>query len=436
MKIFGATTIGLVAGSVLMVPVWAAGAADLGGDCCADLEERVAELEATTARKGNRKVSLTVSGQVNQMIMGWDDGFESNAYVVGNKNDQTYLSFVGEAEISKGWKAGYELTIRFLDSLSDSVDQSTASANDGFFLWQSNWYLESETLGKLTMGLASRVTDTAPETDLSEAGVAGYAGVQDIGGGFGLRLKDGTVADIGWGDVYNHFNGDTANVVRYDTPEIAGFVASASWGEDDVWDVGLRYSGEGGGFTYEGAIAYTELSDGNNPVIGNALGLDQNTLVGSASIIHTASGLNATFAAGLREWQSSVTDLDGATRTPEDTKFVYAKLGWLAKGLTALGPTAFYGEYGWFKDFISATDDAGLLASLDATGTASRIAGNTAEVWGLGVVQHIEAAEMQLYLGYRHHTAEFDLVDGTGARAPALGVEDFDTLVSGAKIAF
>jgi hypothetical protein len=27
-------------------------AADLGGDCCADLEERVAELEATTARKG------------------------------------------------------------------------------------------------------------------------------------------------------------------------------------------------------------------------------------------------------------------------------------------------------------------------------------------------------------------------------------------------
>ena len=29
-------------------------AADLGGDCCADLEERVAELEATTVRKGNR----------------------------------------------------------------------------------------------------------------------------------------------------------------------------------------------------------------------------------------------------------------------------------------------------------------------------------------------------------------------------------------------
>ncbi|MBN9281890.1 MAG: porin, partial [Hyphomicrobium denitrificans] len=37
-------------------------AADLGGDCCADLEQRIAELEATTATKGNRKVSLTISG--------------------------------------------------------------------------------------------------------------------------------------------------------------------------------------------------------------------------------------------------------------------------------------------------------------------------------------------------------------------------------------
>ncbi|MFV0367708.1 MAG: porin, partial [Hyphomicrobiaceae bacterium] len=48
--------------------VGSAKAADLGGDCCADLEERVAELEATTARKGNRKVSLTISGWVAEQV--------------------------------------------------------------------------------------------------------------------------------------------------------------------------------------------------------------------------------------------------------------------------------------------------------------------------------------------------------------------------------
>ena len=39
---------GILVGGVSM---GSAKAADLGGDCCADLEERVAELEATTARK-------------------------------------------------------------------------------------------------------------------------------------------------------------------------------------------------------------------------------------------------------------------------------------------------------------------------------------------------------------------------------------------------
>ncbi|MFA5952941.1 MAG: hypothetical protein WC807_22015, partial [Hyphomicrobium sp.] len=54
----------------------AARAADLGGNCCADLDERIAELEATTARKGNRKVSLTISGWVNEAVFFWDDGVE------------------------------------------------------------------------------------------------------------------------------------------------------------------------------------------------------------------------------------------------------------------------------------------------------------------------------------------------------------------------
>ncbi len=55
-------SISLVAMAVMAASVFAtqASAADLGGDCCADLEERIAELEATTARKGNRKVSLTI----------------------------------------------------------------------------------------------------------------------------------------------------------------------------------------------------------------------------------------------------------------------------------------------------------------------------------------------------------------------------------------
>ena len=66
--------ISMAAVAALVVGVSSANAADLGGNCCADLEERIAELEATTARKGTRKVSLTISGQISQELLFWDDG--------------------------------------------------------------------------------------------------------------------------------------------------------------------------------------------------------------------------------------------------------------------------------------------------------------------------------------------------------------------------
>jgi predicted porin len=416
-------------------------AADLGGDCCADLEERIAELEATSARKGNRKVSLTIAGQVNQAVLLWDDGHERNAYVVGNKNDQSNFSFTGEAEISKDLKAGYAMTIRLRDTVSDEVSQDDDDSTFGFVLWESYWFLESERLGKLSVGQTSRVSDTAPENDLSESGLPGYAGVQDMGGGFFLRRTDGALAALAWGDLYNHFNGDTANVVRYDTPAFSGLVLSASYGEDDIWDVGAKYEGEGGGFKIAASIAYTEVTDENG--LDGGGDLPNSTVVGSIAILHEPSGLNALIAAGNRSFDAAVVDADGALRTPGDASFVYAKLGWLAK-LNGLGPTAFYGEWGRFQDYVSAGIDPAGVASLAVggvqscalAGVACRITGNEAEVWGLGVVQHIEAAEMQIYLGYRHHEADFDLVDGAGAAVGASGTESFDTIVMGSKIAF
>ena len=84
-------------------------AADLGGDCCADLEERVAELEATTARKGNKKVSVQIYGKVNYAVMFWDDGGEQNVYSVNNYNESSRTGFKGNAKISDDWSAGYRL---------------------------------------------------------------------------------------------------------------------------------------------------------------------------------------------------------------------------------------------------------------------------------------------------------------------------------------
>src|SRR6476660_8429344 len=73
-------------------------AADLGGDCCADLEERVAELEATTVRKGNKKVSVTLYGQVNRAVLFGDDHLEKNVYFVDNNYESSRFGFKGSAK--------------------------------------------------------------------------------------------------------------------------------------------------------------------------------------------------------------------------------------------------------------------------------------------------------------------------------------------------
>ena len=91
-------------------------AADLGGDCCADLEERVAELEATTVRKGNKKVSVTLYGQVNRAALFWDDGAEKNAYVVDNNYESSRFGVKGSAKTGVGdWLAGYRLEVEPTD---------------------------------------------------------------------------------------------------------------------------------------------------------------------------------------------------------------------------------------------------------------------------------------------------------------------------------
>jgi hypothetical protein len=162
---------GLFVGGVAMP---SAKAADLGGDCCADLEERVAELEATTARKGNRKMSLTVTGQVNRLVMWWDDGHDSGTYYgLDNTNSSSRFSFLGEAKISSRWKTGFEIMVEIeAGGTSSKVSQwdedgkvgtqingATAASFNAANVdayggdWRrALWWIEDKDLGRITVG--------------------------------------------------------------------------------------------------------------------------------------------------------------------------------------------------------------------------------------------------------------------------------------------
>ena len=140
--------------------------ADLGGECCADLEERLAELEATTARKGNRKVSLTISGWVNEAVFGWDDGTAHGVYQGTNSLEQSRFRFTGEAKINKDWSAGFILEVGVQGNPSSQFAQSHDASTSVFFINQDrgmiirkdNWFIKNKDLGQVAVGLNGTAT--------------------------------------------------------------------------------------------------------------------------------------------------------------------------------------------------------------------------------------------------------------------------------------
>jgi predicted porin len=368
-----------------------ASAADLGGNCCADLEERIAELEATTARKGNRKVSLTVSGWVGQQVMWWDDGGEQNVYVHDlGSTLASHVKFTGQATIVPGWTAGYVLHIEAMGSDSLTIDQNTPDGpsvltgfSNGVGTLQSFWFIKSDQLGKVSVGKQSQASDnTAILVDGSGSLVPANWVSFDVNSFFIRNSATGNLTGLQWGPaggcVWGDCNGLPTNSVRYDSPSFGGFSVSASWGEDDFWDVAGRYAGEWADFKIAVAAAYSESSDGNNNSVNMVQPPGSQYFQVGAYLEHVPTGLFAYGAYGHLD--QNIAGID-----PNNTW--YAK-GGIRQRWTPLGHTVLYGEY------ERAENNA-----LDSV----------VKMWGLGAVQEIDAAAMSIWVKYRHLDADLNI---------------------------
>jgi hypothetical protein len=389
-------------------------AADLGGDCCADLEERVAELEATTARKGNRKVSLTVYGWVNKAIIHWDDGRRSNTYLgQDNTNSATRFGFRGDAKVSPTVKAGYSILLDLASGARTATSNQLAeeaAGSSGFGddpvvrVRDSNVWLESSQLGRVTLG---RLTVSGPQgtIDLGNIGNVGSGSQSLVGGGFAFRaagaLTPSTIANVS--DNLADYNA-RVDGIKYDSPTFAGFVFGASIGEalnvertsvdaaatnvGYLYAVNLRYAGEFSGVRLAAAVGY-EVSDGEETYASTGLRPNSKNLGFSLSLLHAPTGL---FAQG--HWVRHDRGNDDATTDRATNWLVQAGI---SQNWFGIGKTALYGEYSKVTNgFQTFANRAALVVGDETTYT----------MWGLGLTQDIDAAAMQLYLGYRNHQLE------------------------------
>ncbi len=399
---------GLLSGGV------AAQAADLGGNCCADLEERVAELEATTARKGNRKVSLEVSGHVNEGVLYWQDGVDSDVYIATNVQSRTRFRFKGKATINADWSAGFLIEI----GMTRPGGGTTITNDDGSKDWrryggnddrrftnsgldtrhQALW-IKSKSIGTIWVGHTSDATDGITQICLGcTMGNYGQTAAEDHVGGFRLRTSgDGYSADT-VDDYLFSAEGTRQAVVKYVSPTFAGFSLSANWADaetdrddppgtdrgvvtDDGWGVALRYAGEFGAIRVAAGIGYSETG-GSTEETG-----------GSLSIAHTPTGLY--IAGGM-----------GKEEKPGDERDTWDVRAGINSKWNSLGKTHFGGYY----------------ANFERTSNSRK-----ANVWGLTLNQKIDAAAMEVYLQYHN-------IDAKNASEGDL--QSFDFVYAGARIKF
>ncbi|MGE0053286.1 MAG: porin [Hyphomicrobium sp.] len=411
-------------------------AADLGGDCCADLEERIAELEATTARKGNRKVSLTITGWVNEAVFFWDDGTEQNVYVGTNSLEQSRVKFTGDAKINGDWSAGYTLELGINGHASNKWDQNTiSSSSDGSIsVRKSNWFLKSKTLGKLTVGLDGTATyhllddadgvNTRNYSDAQAAAVAQGAFLLRSGGAF---ISNGT-SNLRWSGILAGVDNGTVgqntrrNIVRYDTPEFAGFVGTASWGEDDMWGVALTYKNTLGDFKVLGKIGYEHNADEGVSACNKLnTGMDCEWWGTAATIQHAPTGLYV-----YGGYAEQVDNTAGLPVTADDTSTLWFVQAGIEQKFIDLGKTTIFGEYR--KDNAGSRTDSSFGVGSNPVGF---VQDSNLKFWAAGVVQNIDAAAMDLYLIYRH-------ADGntTNSVGDTLDLDAFDMVMTGARIQF
>jgi hypothetical protein len=222
-------------------------AADLGGDCCADLEERVAELEATTARKGNKKVSVQLYGKVNRAVLFWDDGAEQNTYVVDNHYESSRFGLIGSAKIGSDWSAGYRLEIENLIARSTALNQFDDDAATGPALnvrW-SSMYLNHKRWGELRWGLtATPKYDITKDTNVFPNlidDVVRQRMNQSFAYAKGFDNAELSRLTVEYGRCYSSAKRSTLHPAqRLRSLKWQGF--SASWGlfEDDDWGAALH----------------------------------------------------------------------------------------------------------------------------------------------------------------------------------------------------
>jgi hypothetical protein len=207
----------------------------------------------------------------------------------------------------------------------------------------------------------------------------------------------------------------------------------AEWAKSNENDGGPAFSDPDGALGLGGLLAPPSTFG----VKGSNVSSDNFYWAAAGSLMHVPSGL---FLQGdyLKATMAAQNPSNG-TFGPDRDATRWNLQGGIAKNWFGLGNTVLFGEYGVSKDFKFAKTAFASAGTCGATTpctvdvinanvayTLGGTKGDRLSYIGLGMVQNIDAAAMELYLDWRRYDAK----DG------ATKLDDIDVVVGGARVKF
>jgi hypothetical protein len=414
-----------------------------------------------TARKGNRVLSVEISGTINNAVLSWDDGVVHNAFVVTNDNERSRFRFVGKAAVSPDLEFGFRMELGIRSANSLLVDQLNSQ---GLGIWpdirETIWYAKSKTYGMFIVGNTFAAIHRIANSNLTQTNTfARYAEVQDTGFGMYLRsARNGelTASSLTWRRIIGAGGNQPGesqrgfDLIKYVSPTWNGFNVVSSLVADDFWDSAIRYRGSVGRVDLEAGIGYLQLLPGSksrqicagaSAVINGDDDVSCHQAAGSVSVLDRPTGLFLNLGGGMT-FEGLLPDTPRYAGTNADLNQIFwaTQVG-IERRFNDLGKTTIYAEYYDDQGGPTVSRIVGPGDSLNPTGTGDwAMWRSNVNVWGAGLAQGFEDAATIVYLSYRHVSGSLMLrqLNGAAATGPIADapIDDLDLLMTGAVITF
>lgn len=331
-------------------------------------------------------------GQLNRDMVHVNDGFQKDIYFLDNDASGSRAGITGDMELAPGYTVGGKFELSVLSNDGSSASQLNATPNDSIGIRHADTWIITD-LGTVSLGKGSMATDNTAEVTFAGVDNVSYSGAPGNLGGMYFHEKGATTqvttASPRISQYFNNYDGlGRRDRLRYDSPMFGGAKLSMSIARVNTQyatDIALTYDNDNHDcLRVGGALGYYRLSKNTNFRA-------EKVVDGSLAVLHKPTGLNAAVSFARR---------DRVNANDKRHRYGYVQVGKMME-LNSLGNTNLAVDY--FKSKHSVAND------------------DSARSVGLGVSQHLDNINSEVYAGVRQYKLKSGATNYDNVYAAILG---------------